>query len=124
MPVEESSGDSRTTESRRKRKRRINSVTKTEEQKPLLPVEERSEEHRTNEELEKQWETNLASRTRLREEPDPFTTRQGINEIRSELMEEKNSSLIESGYWDETHSWGSDDDEASDDYWHFLGRYE
>ncbi|WP_222427362.1 hypothetical protein, partial [Hyella patelloides] len=27
-------------------------------------------------------------------------------------------------HWDETHSWGSDDDEASDDYWHFLGRYE
>ncbi len=31
-------------------------------------------------------------------------------------------SMISLG--DETHSWGADDEEASDEYWHFVGRYE
>ena len=123
LPLEESSESSRTSEESRRR-RRIHSVIKPEEQKTQLPLEERWGDRTTIEEVEKQWGNNLASRARLREEPDPFTTRQGINEIRSELMEESNSALIESGYWDETHSWGSDDEEASDEYWHFVGRYE
>ncbi len=90
-----------------RRRRRKTSLIKSEEQKSVSPAEESI----TTTEIE-------------RDETDPFTTRQGINEIRSELMEERNSSLIESGYWDETHSWGADDDEASDEYWHFVGRYE
>ena len=47
-----------------------------------------------------------------------------IDQIRAELVEERGSALLESDYWDETHSWGSDDEEESDEYWHFLGRYE
>ncbi|MDJ0636947.1 MAG: hypothetical protein QNJ34_27460 [Xenococcaceae cyanobacterium MO_188.B29] len=47
-----------------------------------------------------------------------------VDQIRAELVEERGSALWESDYWDETHSWGSDDEEESDEYWHFLGRYE
>lgn len=47
-----------------------------------------------------------------------------VDQIRAELVEEKGSELLESDYWDESHSWGSDDEEESDEYWHFLGRYE
>ena len=107
LSVEERAESSSTTEESGRRRRRIHSVIKPEEEKPLLPAEE-----------------SLTNTAIKRDETDPFTTRQGINEIRSELMEERNSSLIESNYWDETHSWGSDDDEASDEYWHFVGRYE
>ena len=47
-----------------------------------------------------------------------------VDQIRAELVEERSSTLLESDYWDESHSWGSDDEEESDEYWHFLGRYE
>ena len=50
--------------------------------------------------------------------------RKDIDQIKAELLEERSSGLIESEYWDETHSWGMDDEEASEEYWHFLGRYE
>ena len=107
----------------RRRRRRIKRDGEGVQQKPII-LEERESESRGNEEIEQELATNLAIRTELRENLDPFTSRNGINEIRSELMEERNSSLIESGYWDETHNWGSDDEEASDEYWHFVGRYE
>ena len=107
----------------RRRRRRIKRDGEGVPQKPILLPEE-IQSSTANEEMEQELVTNLAIRTEVREKPDPFTSRDGINEIRSELMEERNSSLIESGYWDETHSWGSDDEEASDEYWHFVGRYE
>ena len=111
------------TEERRRRRRRIKKIGEAGEEKPtLLPEEIQSST--ANDEIEQELATNLAIRTEVREKPDPFTSRDGINEIRSELMEERNSSLIESDYWDETHHWGSDDEEASDEYWHFVGRYE
>ena len=101
-----------------RRRRRTRSVSG--ESQPILPEGNWGEEESDS---YSQPERKPSVRVRKKEE-ETFTTRQGINEIRSELMEERNSSLIESGYWDETHSWGSDDGEASDDYWHFVGRYE
>ncbi len=93
---------------RRRKRKRINSE---EETKPILQEEEWSEE--------KMSEVTVGG-----EKKSHRIIIGEIDQIRSELMEERNSSLIESDYWDETHSWGSDDDEASDEYWHFLGRYE
>ena len=115
--------ESRMSEERRRRRRRIKAVGERVEQKPIL-LEERESESTANDEIEQELAINLASKTEVREEQDPFTSRNGMNEIRSELMEERYSALVESGYWDETHSWGVDDEEASDEYWHFLGRYE
>ena len=130
---------------RKETKRRTDSLIKPEEQKPILKVEESSAEGRTNESRR----SRRISSSLEREEPKPILTveesisktetekitnqarlkdiqvmRRDVDEIKAELVEEKQSALLESDYWDETHSWGSDDDEASDEYWHFLGRYE
>ncbi len=58
------------------------------------------------------------------EKKSQLVMRKDLDEIKAELVEERSSGLVESGYWDETHSWGSDEEEASSEYWHFLGRYE
>lgn len=55
---------------------------------------------------------------------DNFSLTNNIDQIRSELNEEQRSTLVESDYWDETHSWGADNEIESDDYWHFVGRFE
>ena len=48
-----------------------------------------------------------------------------VERIRSELIEDRyHDQLSESEYWDETHNWGAATESVSDDYWHFLGRYE
>jgi hypothetical protein len=48
-----------------------------------------------------------------------------INTIRAELLEDLyHSNLAESDYSDDTHDWGWDSQILSDDYWHFLGKYE
>jgi hypothetical protein len=48
-----------------------------------------------------------------------------ISLIRSELLEDDyHSTLAESDYWDDSHSWSNGDELLCDDYWHFLGRYE
>ena len=136
---------SRMTEERRRRRRKISSVIKPEEQKPLLPVEESSAEGRTNESrrrsrritsAESEGETKptlLPEEWSEEEISEVFEQRKGsrqlvmtseVDQIKAELVEERSSALLESNYWDETHSWGSDDEEGSDEYWHFLGRYE
>lgn len=58
---------------------------------------------------------------------DSFSTAttNDINTIRAELLEDQyHSNLAESNYSDDTHDWGWDSQKLSDDYWHFLGRYE
>ena len=92
------------------------------EQKPILTTQELSEENIINLQMEQPESNNLTSNTELREEN--FSSTKGIDQIRSELEEEQRSALVESDYWDETHSWGADNDLESDDYWHFLGKYE
>jgi hypothetical protein len=48
-----------------------------------------------------------------------------INTIRTELLEDLyHANLAESDYSDDTHDWGWDSQTLSDDYWHFLGKYE
>ena len=73
---------------------------------------------------EEEESPNWVSRAAIRENQGNFITNKGINEIKAELTDDRRSQLVESNYWDESHSWGSDSEIESDDYWHFLGRYE
>ncbi|MGK7950218.1 MAG: hypothetical protein AB4368_15905 [Xenococcaceae cyanobacterium] len=100
-----------TDSSRRRRRRIIKSVDSEKETKPILPEEESTEQ-----EISEVSEQREGSRHRV------MTSE--IDQIRAELVFERGSALLESDYWDESHSWGSDDEEGSDEYWHFLGRYE
>ena len=48
-----------------------------------------------------------------------------INTIRADLLEDAyHSKFAESDFSDDTHDWGGDSQLISDDYWHFLGRFE
>ena len=50
---------------------------------------------------------------------------QNINSIRAELLEDVyHSDFAESNYSNDTHDWGNHGYSHSDEYWHFLGRYE
>ena len=95
----------------RRRTRRTRSNLTEKETKPILPEEEWTEEE-------------ISEVSVQREDSRQLVMTSEIDQIRAELVEERSSALLESDYWDETHSWGSDDEEASDEYWHFLGRYE
>ncbi len=45
--------------------------------------------------------------------------------IRTEIIEDNYSAdFAESDYWNDSHHWSSGDQLLSDDYCHFLGRYE
>ena len=87
-----------------------------------MTTQELSEENIINLQMEQQESNNLTSNPELRE--NNFSSTKGIDQIRSELEEEQRSALVESDYWDETHSWGADNELESDDYWHFVGKYE
>jgi len=48
-----------------------------------------------------------------------------INAIRAEFLEDAyHSKLSESDYSDDTHDWGGDGQDISDDYWHFVGSFD
>ncbi len=67
---------------------------------------------------------NWASRSEMKKQEETYITAKGIDEISSELIEDRRSGRVEFNYWDESHNWGSDNEVVSDDYWHFLGGYE
>ena len=67
---------------------------------------------------------NWANRSEIKKQEETYITAKGIDEISSELIEDRRSGIVEFNYWDESHNWGSDNEVVSDDYWHFLGRYE
>jgi long-subunit fatty acid transport protein len=47
-----------------------------------------------------------------------------INQIRAEFDVEQSKSELISEYSDDTHNWFDDGENFSNDYWHFLGRFE
>lgn len=48
-----------------------------------------------------------------------------INAIRAEFQEDTyHCKLAESDFSDDTHDWGGELHDLSDDYWHFLGSFE
>lgn len=51
------------------------------------------------------------------------TSKSSIDQIRAELFEERFAPSPEPEYEDETHSW-ADNETESEEYQHFLGRYE
>ena len=67
---------------------------------------------------------NFMTREQLKQAQRKYQVRKTFNEINADITDDKRSALVESNYWDETHSWGSDSEAESDDYWHFVGRYE
>lgn len=102
------------------RRRRTRSISSPGEQKPILTSPEQQEKNTPNFHTESQEATKEADNPQLE---DPSLTN-SIDQIRSEIYEELRSTLVESDYWDETHSWGADNEVESDDYWHFVGRFE
>ncbi len=92
--------------------------------KPVVQEEEPTQVVISQEQIEEEESQDWISREALRQDQGTFTTARGINEISAELTDDRRSALVESNYWDETHSWGSDSEAESDDYWHFVGRYE
>ncbi len=86
----------------------------------ILPTSEPQEKNIPNAHTESPEATKEAPNPQL--ENSSLTN--NIDQIRSELYEELRSTLVESDYWDETHSWGADNEVESDDYWHFVGRFE
>ena len=114
-----------------RRRRRKRAGSQPEVLRPKLPVEEKSEGSTSEDLSERQVALDLPSQTELTDEVGQWIGQKeivgmktGLDEISAELKEEGYSALVESDYWDETHSWGVDDEEASDEYWHFVGRYE
>ncbi len=107
------------------RRRRVRTSKETP-QEVIIQKEETEAVSIKKEEIQDTESQNWVSREELRhwEGNLTTTTSKGINEIGSELADDRRSELIESNYWDETHNWGSDNESASEDYWHFLGRYE
>ena len=77
-------------------------VVKTENS----PLSTRS--HLTMETEETEETVKWASRTEITKQEEAYITAKGIDEISSELMEDRRSGLLEFNYWDESHNWGSD----------------
>ncbi len=71
----------------RRRRRRIHSLIKPEEQKPSLPAEE------SRSKIETEEVPSQVTRKGI------LVMRKDIDEIRGELVEEERSDLLESDYW-------------------------
>lgn len=57
--------------------------------------------------------------------PNSTIAKLDLDSIRTELLNDfHHEDLSESDYWDESHNWSVDSESPSDEYWHFLGRYE
>ncbi len=67
---------------------------------------------------------NFMTREQLNQAQRKYQIRKTFNEINADITDDERSAVVESNYWDETHNWGSDLEIESDDYWHFVGRYE
>ena len=93
------------TESSRRRKR-VKGGSKPEVLRLSEPEKKSSEGSRGSETRQRQSKMNLPSPTELTEEKSQgvekkgiLVMRQGIDEIRAELGEERQSALLESDYW-------------------------
>ena len=102
------------------RRRRTRLTSSQDQQELILPTPKPQEKPTPNPLSESPEVTKEASNPQL---VNPSLTN-NIDQIRSEIDEELRSTLVESDYWDETHSWGADNEVESDDYWHFVGRFE
>ena len=78
--------------------------------------------------LESESETQIEEQASVDSSPHVShqQTRPGsdLDQIRAELFEEKSAPTSEPEYWDESHNWDLDNESESEDYWHFVGRYE
>ena len=106
------------------RRRRTRSTSSPDQQMSILPTPEPQAQY-TPKALSEPTEANKdAPKPQLENPPLTNNIDHIINQIRSELYEELRSPLVESEYWDETHSWNTNHETESNDYWHFVGRFE
>lgn len=55
----------------------------------------------------------------------PTVRTNDINSIRAEFLDDTyHSELCESDFSNDTHDWGGDSQNLSNDYWHFVGSFE
>jgi len=80
-----------------------------------------SQESEINTQTEEQASVNTTANNDLIQQQSNSTA--AIDQIRAELFEERYAPSVESTYQDESHNW-LDDEAESEDYRHFLGRYE
>ena len=102
------------------RRRRTRSTSSPDQPELILPTPQPQEKPTPKPLSESTEATKKASSLQLVN----LSLTNPIDQIRSEIHEELRSNLVESNYWDETHSWGADNEIESDDYWHFVGRFE
>lgn len=109
------------TNSRIRRRKSVPSITQIDEQEALLP-EELSQERMLDLQQEQQEARKPSPSNELREQGTG--TIGDINQIRVELREETSYPVVEPEYWDDTHNWQGEYGAESQEYWHFVGRYE
>ena len=102
------------------RRRRTRLTSSPDQQMSILPTPEPQDNNIPNPHTKSPQTTKEADNPQL---VNPSLTN-SIDQIRSEIHEELRSTLVESDYWDESHNWGADHEVESDDYWHFVGRFE
>lgn len=104
----------------RKRKRRTANSDNIDPNSQLLPPDTESSLTEPTEEIPADDATSF--------QPTPpapnINLQDQIDLIRSEILDDEyHSQIADTNFTDNTHHW-SDDSSQSDDYWHFLGRYE
>ncbi len=75
-------------------------------------------------EIQTKAEVTIDSTTNYETIEQESTSKSAIDQIRAELFEERYAPSVEPEYEDESHSWGTDNETESEEYQHFLGRYE
>ncbi len=107
--------------SRIRRRKSTSSISQTVKQETLLPKESNPESELDVPAEERETITSTSSKE-LRQQGS--WTIGDINQIRGEFREETSYPVVEPEYWDDTHNWGKEYGTESEDYWHFVGRYE
>ena len=106
-------------EPRKRRRRRVDSTAEisddTSVSNPIEPPQQ---------DIEKNSE-NIAPAEPLVIASHGSETTNDIDAVRADLREDlSHSTFADSNYSDDTHDWGGDSQDISDDYWHFVGSFE
>ena len=75
-------------------------------------------------EIQTKEEVTVESTSNYESTGEESMSKSAIDQIRAELFEERYAPSVEPEYEDESHSWGTDNEAESEEYQHFLGRYE
>ena len=110
---------------RRSRSSKSLITTKADSESEVVKTENSPLSTRSNLSRETEETVKWTSRREIKKQEETYITAKGIDEISSELMEDRRSGVLEFNYWDARATTGVLTSlVVSDDYWHFLGRYE